>query len=487
MEETMYLKRTALPGRLAVALAVVAMLMIISTKKSYGQTVVASNSGPVCTGGTVTLYETGGSAVAWLWSSSGTATFNDNTLQNPVATGVLNGEVFTVQITDAGGNTASATTTVTVYSAPPARPGNVTGDEAPCVNTTGLVYSITPVVNATSYLWEVPEGVEITSGQGTISITVNVGPDAAETATLRVYAINACGTSSSARSKNLNAVRLPVAAGPITGSATFTPGSAGVAYSVATITGATAYNWGYTGTGVIINGNGTASVTLDFSAGATEGRLSVYGTNQCGSGEASGIDLTSAVKTLTILSVLLEGLYSGAGTMRQAWNETGPQYEAGVADHVTIEIHDATVYSTLVWSIPGVALSTSGTVQVNVPSSHDGSYYITVRHRNSIATVSAQPVSFSGSSISHSFGDPSGVYGGNLKLSADGRYLIYGGDANQDGTVDTGDYTPVVNDASRYTRGYIYTDIDGNGSVDTGDYSIMVNNATRYIRTIRPL
>ena len=487
MEETKHLKRTAFPGRNAVTLSFFAMMLVIGTQENNAQTAVASNSGPICTGGTVMLYETGGSAVSWQWSSSGTASFNDRSLQNPTATGVVNGEIFTVQITDAVGNGASATTTVTVYSAVPARPGLVTGDEAPCVNTTGLVYSIAPVVNATSYLWEVPAGVEITSGQGTISITVNVGPDAAEAATLRVYAINACGTSTPARSKNLNAVQLPAAAGAITGSLTFTPGTAGVPYSVAPVTGATAYSWSYTGTGVTINGNGTASVTLDFSTGATEGRLSVYGTNLCGSGGASGIDLSSAVKTLTISSVLLEGLYSGNGTMRQAWNETGPQYEPGVADHVTIELYDATGYSNVVWSLPGVALSTAGTATLNVPATYNGSYYITVRHRNSIATVSAQPVSFSGSSISHSFGNPSGVYGGNLKLSADGRYLIFGGDANQDGTVDTGDYTPVVNDASRYTRGYIYTDIDGNGSVDTGDYSIMVNNATRYVRAIRPL
>lgn len=486
MEESKYLKRSPLRGRDACALGFIAILVVMNIRESSAQTVVASNSGPVCTGGTVMLYETGGSAVSWLWSSSGAAVFNDRSLQNPVATGAMNGEIFTVQITDAGGNTASATTLVTVWSAPPARPGNVTGDEAPCVNTTGLVYSVTPVVNATSYLWELPAGVEITSGQGTISITVNVGPDAAETATLRVYAINACGTSTPARSKNLNAVRPPAAAGTITGSLTFATGTAGVPYSVATITGATAYNWSYTGTGVTINGNGTANVNLDFSSGATAGRLGVFGTNLCGEGTASGIDLTLASKALTLSSLLLESLYSGAGLMRQAWNETGPQYPAGVADHITVELHDATVYSTLVWSLPGVALSTAGIAVLNVPASYSGSYYITVRHRNSIATASAQPLSFAGSSINLSFGAASGAYGGNLKLSADGHYLIFVGDTNQDGTVDTGDYSPVVNDASRYTRGYIYTDIDGNGSVDTGDYSIMVNNATRYVRTIHP-
>ena len=74
----------------------------------------ASNSGPVCAGDDVMLYETGGDAVSWLWSSNGAATFNDNTLQNPTASGAVDGEVFTVMITDINDCTSTCTTTVTV-------------------------------------------------------------------------------------------------------------------------------------------------------------------------------------------------------------------------------------------------------------------------------------------------------------------------------------------------------------------------------------
>ena len=74
----------------------------------------ASNSGPVCAGDDVMLYETGGDAVSWLWSSDGAATFNDNTLQNPTASGAVDGEIFTVTVTDANGCTSTCTTTVTV-------------------------------------------------------------------------------------------------------------------------------------------------------------------------------------------------------------------------------------------------------------------------------------------------------------------------------------------------------------------------------------
>jgi len=482
MEETEFLKTTALPRRPAVTISLIAMMLVLGTQESIAQTAVASNSGPVCTGGTVTLYETGGSAVSWLWSSSGTAVFNDRNLQNPVATGVVNGEIFTVQITDADGNTALATTTVIVYSLPPARPGQVTGEDNQCRNAVGVVYSISPVVNATSYLWEVPAGVEITSGQGTLSITVNIGPSAPASGTIRVYAINACGTSTPHRSKDLNVTDPLAAPGSITGSSTFTYGATGVPYSVGAVTGATSYIWSYSGTGVTINGNGSNNVTLDFSSSASAGQLSVRGINACGEGSASSLELTAAAKALLLSSVVLEGLYSGAGTMRQARNATGPQYAAGVADHITIELHDAVNYATVVWSLPDVPLSTSGMAEINIPAVHSGSYYITVRHRNSIATTTALPVSFAGTSISYLYSAPSAVFGGNLKVSADNYYLIYGGDANQDGSVDTRDYVPVVNDASRYTTGFTFTDLDGNGSVDTGDYVIMVNNGFRYVR-----
>ncbi|MFN2335892.1 MAG: hypothetical protein ABR560_02900, partial [Bacteroidales bacterium] len=483
MEEALSFNDVACRRRIAVAFVTTGLLLICQAPDINAQTAVASNSGPICAGDTVRLYETGGDAESWEWSSSGTAVFNVRTLQNPTATGVANGEVFTVRITtddddddddDKGADDTkdddevTATTVVTVFNGVPGRPGQIAGDEEQCANSTGVVFSINPVATATSYLWEVPTGVEITSGQGTVSITVAIGLTAPSDGTIRVYPINACGTGQP-RPKNMYVTQLPAAAGPITGSSSFTPGSTGVPYSVDQIALSTSYAWSYSGTGVTITGNGSRSVTLDFTTDATSGQLSARGTNICGEGIASTLDLSSAAKTLTITSVLLEGLYSGDGIMRQAWNATGPQYAAGVADHITVELHDANNYSSVVWALPDVPLSISGTAEINIPVARSGSYYITVRHRNSIETTTAAPVSFAGSTISQSFGAPSAVYGGNLKLSGDGLYLVYGGDVNQDGIVDTGDMNLVDNGSSAILRGYNAADVNGDGIVDTSD------------------
>jgi hypothetical protein len=195
-------------------------------------------------------------------------------------------------------------------------------------------------------------------------------------------------------------------------------------------------------------------------------------------------DLTA--KTLSLSSVLLEGLYNGSGTMRQAWNEAGPQWPAGVADHITVELHDATTYATIVYTASDVSLNIDGTATISVPTSYSGSYYITVKHRNSLETTTAAPVSFSGSVISQSFGSSADVYGGNLRISFDGRYLIYGGDVNQDGIVDTGDMNEVDNGSTSILFGYNAADANGDGIVDTSDMNIVDNNSTAIVIIILP-
>ena len=56
-----------------------------------------------CQGEDVVFTETGGDALTWSWSSNGAATFNDNSLQSPTVSGAVDGEIFTVSITNASG------------------------------------------------------------------------------------------------------------------------------------------------------------------------------------------------------------------------------------------------------------------------------------------------------------------------------------------------------------------------------------------------
>ena len=58
-------------------------------------------------------------------------------------------------------------------------------------------------------------------------------------------------------------------------------GQNGVGYSVPAIANATSYTWIYTGTGATINGTSN-NITINFSATATSGDLTVRGSNSCG-------------------------------------------------------------------------------------------------------------------------------------------------------------------------------------------------------------
>ena len=191
----------------------------------------------------------------------------------------------------------------------------------------------------------------------------------------------------------------------------------------------------------------------------------------------------SAVKNL-MLTLYLEGLFNGTN-MNKARNAGAEQYADDIADKITIELHNASNYSSIVYSVPDVALSTSGQVNLNVPGSNYGSYYLTVKHRNSIETTTAAPVSFAGGSINYSFDRPSKAFGDNLK-PINGKYCIYAGDVNQDGTVDEADLNSIDAAATDYYSGFLSTDVNGDGVVDALDLILTDNNAAAFVATKKP-
>ncbi|MCX6273032.1 MAG: T9SS type A sorting domain-containing protein, partial [Bacteroidetes bacterium] len=76
---------------------------------------------------------------------------------------------------------------------------------------------------------------------------------------------------------------IPSASGPIAGTSTVMAEDIGVSYSVPPVPGATSYEWGYTGQGVVIHGDQN-SITIDFQATAISGNLRVRAINECGQG-----------------------------------------------------------------------------------------------------------------------------------------------------------------------------------------------------------
>jgi len=241
-------------------------------------------------------------------------------------------------------------------------------------------------------------------------------------------------------------------------------------FSEIAVVGANTTN--YSNTGISASVNYTYRVAAYNSAGSS-----------AFSNEASATLLLD--KTLNI-KLLLEGLYNGNGTMRKAQNGNGDQFGGSTADQVTIELHDSGEYSNVVYTINNADLSISGDISVIVPAGYNGSYYITIRHRNSIQVTSGLPVSFSPGTITYYFDADTKAFGGNLRLMPDGYWAIYSGDVNQDGFIDTGDVSPVDNDQFNFASGYFESDVNGDGIVDTGDGTIIDNNQFNFIGSVLP-
>ena len=108
-------------------------------------------------------------------------------------------------------------------------------------------------------------------------------------------------------------------------------------------------------------------------------------------------------------------------------------------------------------------------------------------------TVSASAVSFAGSTITYDFSTDVAQAYSNGWITPPlnnwhnlGVFVIWGGDVNQDGIVDSSDMNPVDNASTAITFGYVPEDCDGSGLVDSGDMNIVDNNSTKIVMSQTP-
>jgi hypothetical protein len=176
------------------------------------------------------------------------------------------------------------------------------------------------------------------------------------------------------------------------------------------------------------------------------------------------------------VTVIPQGFYNSGGYLNT--RDTIEVLLANVASPYEVVDSTYVIVDSLTFTAPA-EFSTAAT----------GSYYLVVKHRNSVELWSAAGINYvKGESVSYDFTSAaSQAYGNNEIEVASGVYAMLSGDCNQDGYVDPLDLSMVDQDSFNYIAGSaVQTDVNGDQFVDPLDLSVVDQNSFNYVGIQKP-
>jgi hypothetical protein len=181
----------------------------------------------------------------------------------------------------------------------------------------------------------------------------------------------------------------------------------------------------------------------------------------------------------------MQGYYEGNSLMRSVLVNQGLVANSNMVDTITVTLHDALPpYAPVVST--STMLYTNGFVNCVFPPV-TGSYYVSIRQRNSLVTWSSNPIVFSGATVFYDFSLSSAqAYGNNMIEVDPGVWAIYTGDLNADENIDLLDASLLETSISNFEFGYVSPDLNGDGNVDLLDSPALETNANNFIFAIYP-
>lgn len=281
------------------------------------------------------------------WSGSSTT----NSIS--VTTGLNSGSI-SVAANNACGTGLNKSLPVTISGLPfdPEKPTAVNGNSKVCDGDVKQ-YSVPVIFAATSYLWTPPSGATITAGQGTKKVTITYNSGFLSSDSLYVQGVNNCG---SGNTRGIFITRnTPAKPSVISGQNSNNCNLSGIPFSVTNVNNMT-YNWTFNSAGATIaSGQGTNSITADFTSPFLSDNLTVTANNACGSSVARILAVKSTPAT--------PGTILGASSV--CLNQQGVPYSIS-------PVFGAVSYT---WSGPagsrfsdGITTSTTATFTTSSPS-----------------------------------------------------------------------------------------------------------------------
>jgi len=285
----------------------------------------------------------------------------------------------------------------------------------------------------------------------------------------RVNATNAGGTSGWSEvwsfSTLINPPTAPTLLSPpnnatgvsLTPAMDWTDVSGNITYRIQVATNNTFSNIVYDNSSIIMS---QFNIPSGYLIGSTQYYWRVAAINSGGQGPYStSFTFTTRQTFFLNLKVYLEGFFNGT---------------TQVKDSMMVYLANPTTPFALKDSSNAIVDST-GNTSLSFANATNGSYFIVVKHRNHLETWSASPQVFSTGNVTNfNFTDNiTKAYGSNMK-QVGASFVLFGGDANQDGYVNPLDYS--IFKSQFGLSGYISADFNGDGFVDGYDTPVIYNN-----------
>jgi photosystem II stability/assembly factor-like uncharacterized protein len=294
---------------------------------------------------------------------------NTNTLTVSVPLNANSGNIA-VYATGFCGNSNTSALNVTVNPLPP-DPGAITGPDSICSGSSNLMYTVNALPNVTGYIWTLPVGWTILSGQNTQQVVVTTGLTGTS-GNIEVYTVNSCGNSASSVLP-VQVEPLPASAGMITGPALVCPGTTGIVYSIQPVLNATGYLWSVPAGDTITSGQNSTSVTVTSGITPGTGSVTVHGINNCGNGQSASLLVTIAALPVadagtdqSILygtSTTLSGSAAGgSGNYQWHWEPASGLLNPNLQNPVTIPLTTTTLFTLTVIDQVSQCLDTDTTL-----------------------------------------------------------------------------------------------------------------------------